>query len=104
MGEEQFNKLLKSMQGEDLCKNREGRGRKKKTGSREDRKIMRMSLKYMRKCSNDIVKDLKGKIGVELSSRTLRRRLLDSGLKSCRAKKKQLLSEKASSDPNNSVE
>ncbi len=28
---------------EDLCRNREGRGRKKKTGSREDRKIMRMS-------------------------------------------------------------
>ena len=37
-------------------------GGKKKTGLREDRKIMRMSLKYRRKSSNDIVKDMKEEI------------------------------------------
>ncbi len=54
-----------------------------------------MNLKDRRKSSSDISKELKEDIGVELSSRTIRRRLLGSGLKSCRGKKQPLLSEKA---------
>ena len=72
-----------------------GRGRKKKTSSREDRKIIQASIKDRRKSSTDIAREMKEEIGLELSSRTIRRRLLDTGLKSCRAKKKPLLSEKA---------
>ena len=72
-----------------------GRGRKKKTSSREDRKIIQSSIKDRRKSSSEIPREMKEEIGLELSSRTIRRRLLDAGLKSCRAKKKPLLSEKA---------
>ena len=72
-----------------------GRGIKKKTSSREDRKIIQASIKDRRKSSTDIAREMKEEIRLELSSRTIRRRLLDARLKSCRAKKKPLLSEKA---------
>ena len=72
-----------------------GRGRKKKTSSREDQKIIQSSIKDRRKSSTEIAREMKEEIGLELSSRTIRRRLLDAGIKSCRAKKKPLLSEKA---------
>ncbi len=94
IGKKTLQEIVKRFAERGSVQDREGRWRKKKkTSTREDRKIIQMSLKDRRKSSPDISKDLKEDIGVELSSRTIRRRLLDSGLKSCRAKKKPLLSE-----------
>ncbi len=52
-------------------------------------------MKDRRESSSDITINWRDKIRVELSSTTKRGRLLDSGLKSNRAKKTLLLSEKA---------
>ena len=95
MGRRTVQEIVKKYAETGEVKDRLGRGRKKKTSTREDRKIVQACLKDRRKSAKDISKEVKEDIGLELSSRTIRRRLLDAGLKSCRAKKKPLLSMKA---------
>ena len=91
MGRRTVQEIVKKYAETGEVKDRLGRGRKKKTSTREDRKIVQACLNDRRKSAKDISKEVKEDIGLELSSRTIRRRLLDAGLKSCRAKKKPLL-------------
>ena len=95
IGRRTVQEILKKYAETGDVQDRLGRGRKKKTSSREDRQIIQASIKDRRLSSTEIAREMKEEIGLDLSSRTIRRRLLDAGLKSCRAEKKSLLSEKA---------
>eukprot|EP00795_Rhopilema_esculentum_P006592 gene6592-12133_t len=87
--------IIKKHKETGSVEDRKGRGRKRITTSREDRLIVKQSLKDRRKTSRILANELKDAHDIKVSSRTVRRRLVDSGLKYCRAKKKPLLSEKA---------
>jgi len=65
-------------------------GRKKKTTPRDDAYLIRQSKKNPRKTSDALNTDLKQK-GIEISSSTVRRRLLAVGRRARRPVKKQLL-------------
>eukprot|EP00795_Rhopilema_esculentum_P008069 gene8069-13984_t len=91
----QVQQIIKKHKETGSVEDRKGRGRKRITTSREDRLIVKQSLKDRRKTSRILANELKDAHDIKVSSRTVRRRLVDSGLKYCRAKKKPLLSEKA---------
>lgn len=74
--------------------NRQRTGRKRVTTEREDRKLIRESLKHRKKTSSELAADLTEEIGRPISARTARRRLTEAGLKGCKARKKPWLSEK----------
>ena len=80
----------------EMCsvEDRKGRGRKRITTSRVDRLIVKESLKARRKTSRVLANELRNDHNTIVSSRTVRR-LVGSGLKYCRAKKKPLVREKA---------
>ena len=65
-------------------------GRKRKTTPRDDAYLIRESVKDPRKTS-DAIKTTLGEKGIEISSSTVRRRLLEVGRKAYRPVKKQLL-------------
>ena len=65
-------------------------GRKRKTTPRDDAYLIRESVKDPRKTS-DAIKTTLGERGIEISSSTVRRRLLEVRRKSYRPVKKQLL-------------
>ena len=65
-------------------------GRKRKTTKRDDAKLLRDSKINPRKTSEELKRDL-DESGVQVSSSTVRRRLLAQGRKVRRPKKKQLL-------------
>ena len=65
-------------------------GRKRKTTPRDDAYLIRESVKDPRKTS-DAIKTTLGEKGIEISSSTVRRRLLEVGRKVYRPVKKQLL-------------
>ena len=70
---------------------RKGRcGRKRKTTPRDDTCLVRESVKDPRMTSDTLANDLREK-GIEVSSSTVRRRLLEVGRKAYRPLKKQLL-------------
>lgn len=69
-------------------------GRKRVTSYREDRKLIRESLRNRRKTSSVLSADLSEQTGRVISSRTVRRRLLNAGLRGCKARKKPWLSQK----------
>lgn len=69
-------------------------GRKRVTTERQDRKLIRESLKNRKKTSSELAAALSEEIGYPISARTARRRLGDAGLKGCKARKKPWLSEK----------
>lgn len=73
--------------------NRHRTGRKRITTDREDRKLMRESLKNRKKCSSDLAADFSFEINRPISARTTRRRLQEVGLKGCKARKKPWLSQ-----------
>jgi transposase len=70
-----------------------GRGRKKKTTVQDDRRIVRLSLQDRRLPSKDI-RDTLNSSGVNISSRTVRRRLCEKGLHARRPRKKPYLNVK----------
>lgn len=74
-------------------KNRDGQGRKRCTTQREDRLLKRTSLLNRRKPSSDVAAEFREATAKEISTRTVRRRLLQAGLKGCKARKKPWLSE-----------
>lgn len=74
--------------------NRKRTGRKRATTNREDRKLIRESLKNRRKTSSELAAVFREETGTSVSARTVRRRLVQNGLKGCKARKKPLLSEK----------
>ena len=67
-----------------------GRGRKKATTSKTDRRISRLSLQNRRATSHEINKILSD-TGVTMSDRTVRRRLVAAGLKARIPRKKPFL-------------
>ena len=83
--------LIKKHRETGKVEDRPGRGRKKLTTPRQDRIIIKESLRDRRKTSKQMARELETDFGISLSSRTVRRRLQGSGLKYCRAKKKPLL-------------
>ena len=78
--------------GDSSCQPRSGR--KRKSVTRCDRALIRISLRNRKLTSKELSKDLKGSSGVELSAPTVRRRLLENILRECKARKKPLLTEK----------
>ena len=78
--------------GESKCQPRSGR--KRKSTERTDRTLVRLSLANRKLTSKELARELKESNSVELSTPTVRRRLLESGLRGCKAIKKPLLTEK----------
>ena len=78
--------------GDAKCQPRSGR--KRKSTKRSDRTLVRISLGNRRLNSKELARELKESSGFELSAPTVRRRLLENGLRGCKARKKPLLTEK----------
>lgn len=72
---------------------RPGRGRKRKTSSREDRWIEREAIKNRKKTPSQIAASVNSRLEVPISAQTVRRRLDEFGVKARKARKKPLLSE-----------
>ena len=73
-------------------KNRKGQGRKKSTSAREDRSLKRAPLADRRKSFSELAAELRESANKHISALTVRRRLLEVGLKRCKARKKPYLS------------
>lgn len=69
-------------------------GRKTVTSAREDRQLIRTSLKNRKKTSSELAAELSEALGKKISARTARRRLQNAGLKGCKARKKPWFSGK----------
>ena len=69
-------------------------GRPRKSSGREDRTLVRLSLADRHLTSPPLRREWEESTGVQVSTRTVRRRLVDNGLKGCRARKKPLLTNK----------
>ena len=85
--------MIKGYKETKSFKNREGQGRKKSTTTREDRSLKRASLADRRKSSSGLSAELREGANKNISARTVRRRLLEVGLKGCKAWKKPYLSQ-----------
>ena len=62
--------------------------RKRKSVTRSDRTLIRISLRNRKLTLKELSRELKESSGVELSAPTVRRRLLENGLRGCKARKK----------------
>ena len=65
-----------------------------KSTIRQDRALVRLSLSNRRLTSSDLCQEWRQSIGVEVSTPTIRKRLLRSGLRGCKAKTKPKVSVK----------
>jgi len=74
--------------------NRKRLGRKRLTTKREDRKLICESLKNRKKPFFKLIAAFAEKTRKSISARIARRRLVEGGLKDCKARKKPWLSEK----------
>ena len=84
--------IIKKHQELNTVVDRRRSGRPKKTTVREDRLLLRSSLKNRRLTSTALCKELQESTGIQLSTSCVRRRLLSGGLRGCIAVKKPLLS------------
>ena len=85
-----IRKLCKRFQETGSVENKTGRGRNSVTTPKTDRRIVRLALNNRRASSGDINKELRG-MGVKVSNRTVRRRLVKAGLRARIARKKPFL-------------
>ena len=85
-----IRKLCVHYQSTGSITNQPGKGRKKCTSSKTDRRIVRMALKNRRMTSGDINESLKG-AGVNVTARTVRNRLIAGGLRARIPRKKPYL-------------
>lgn len=69
-------------------------GRKRMTTERQDRELITESLRDRKKTSSKLAVSWSEAINKPISARTTRRRLLENGLKGCKARKKPWLSKK----------
>lgn len=67
--------------------------RKRITTDRQDRQLLRESVRNRKKTSSELAAELPEQIKKPISARTTRRRLLEAGLKGCKARKKPWLSD-----------
>ncbi|XP_073439992.1 uncharacterized protein [Dendrobates tinctorius] len=81
-----YNKVKQETLG--TTKPQTGRGRKRLSTDRDDRQLIQMSLSNRRMTSSDLQKEWQMAAGVKCTARTIRHRLLEAGLKSCKARKK----------------
>ena len=65
--------------GDSRCQPRSGR--KRKSVTRSDRTLIRISLRNRKLTSKELSRELKESSGVELSAPTVRKRLLENGLR-----------------------
>lgn len=68
-------------------------GRKRVTTARQDRQLIRESVKDRKKTSSQLAAALSEEAGKPISARTARRRLVAAGLKGCKARKKPWLTQ-----------
>lgn len=87
-----IGKLLQKHKKTGSVKDRNGRGRKRKTTRREDRMIVRLCLQDRRLSVPSLREAAQRETGKQLSETLIRDRLHEQGLRSCRAVKKPLLS------------
>ncbi|KAL7890386.1 hypothetical protein AOLI_G00026440 [Acnodon oligacanthus] len=71
-----------------------GRGRNRLSTDRDDRQLIRMSVSNWRTTSSDLQKEWQMAAQVKCTARTVRNRLLEAGLKSCKARKKLFINKK----------
>ena len=86
--------IIKKHKSTGSVKDLPGRGRKKSTTQRQDRRLIRRSLNDRRLTSSDLKKVWQEECGINVTSRTVRSRLNEAGLKGCVAVKKPLLSKR----------
>ncbi|CAI9737725.1 domain-containing [Octopus vulgaris] len=86
--------LFKKYEETGSAADKNGRGRKRLMTQREDRIMIRMSLYNRRATTRQLAEEMQKMTGKQLSTTTVKTRLLEAGLKSCRAaqnRKRQLL-------------
>ena len=88
------NVTIKRWKETEKFEERPGRGRRMKSTIRQDKALVRLSLPNRRLISSDLSKEWRQSAGVKVSTLTIRKRLLQSGLRGCKAKKKPKVSEK----------
>jgi len=84
-------RLLQKFRRTGHLKRVKGRGRKKASTAADDRFLVRLSLKNRRASSSDLKREWQDSSGVNVTSRTVRNRLLTAGLAARRPRKKPLL-------------
>jgi len=85
---------IKRFEETGLHLNKKRLGRKRRTMKREDRKLICESLKNRKKTFSELAAAFAEETGRSISARTARRRLVEGGLKGCKARKKPWLSKK----------
>lgn len=95
VGKSSVSRILRTFQDSgSLSPKRKGKcGRKRKTIPRTDKILIRNSKQNPRKTSTDLRRDLLD-YGIEVSTSTVRKRLLEVGWKARKPKKKQFLTQK----------
>ncbi|CAI9719291.1 transposable element Tcb1 transposase [Octopus vulgaris] len=83
--------LFKKYEEAGSVADKKGRGQKRLTTQREDRMLIRKSLNNRRATSRQLAEEMQKVTGKQLSTTTVKTRLLEAGLKSCRAARKPLL-------------
>jgi transposase len=84
-------KFLKKFSVDSDLQRKSGSGRPRVTSSREDRILKTLILKDRLKTAAELCNDLQSISGSSISSRTIQRRLVEQGFKSCKPAKKPLL-------------
>ena len=87
-GKSAIAKIIKTFQTEHTLEVKKRSGRPRLTSRREDRILIRKCLLDRRSSSKQLANELRLSTGCDVSERTIRRRLLAAGLKSCRPTRK----------------
>ena len=86
---------IRRWEQEQSLESRKGQGRKKKSTPREVRTLVRLSLENRRLTSVELAAEWnKTKVGPTVTPSTVRRRLLENGLRGCKARRKPKVTEK----------
>lgn len=86
-----ISKLLAKYNTHGTVERRPGSARPRSTSARQDRHLCRMSLRNPTSVSRRLTQEFNQQMQLNISSRTVRRRLVESGLKTKIAKRKPLL-------------
>ena len=91
-----IHKLLNRKKAEGSVKDKKRTGRPRKTNKKDDYVLKLASIRNRRASSRQLANEFnESSAQKHISPRTVRRRLLEEGLKACRAKKKPLLTQAA---------
>lgn len=88
------NTTIKRWLETDGLEERPGRGRKRATTVRQDRTLVRLSMGNRRLTSTDLCREWKESADVDVAPSTVRTRLLENGLRGCKARRKPKVNEK----------